>query len=148
LAKLFGHTRGVWTAEFSPDGKRVVTASFDKTARVWDAATGGALATLAGHDDLLRSAYFSPDGERVVTASKDNMARVWMVLPSNADSPPEWFPDFLRYIAQMRLNADGKLEELGPEQWLTLRERLKDLLSAPASRDRPYMNLLRHYLRE
>ena len=38
------------SAQFSPDGTRIVTASEDKTARVWDAATGKALATLAGHE--------------------------------------------------------------------------------------------------
>ena len=38
------------SAQFSPDGTRIVTASGDKTARVWDAATGKTLATLAGHE--------------------------------------------------------------------------------------------------
>ena len=38
----------MWSAQFSPDGARIVTASDDKTARVWDAATGKSLATLAG----------------------------------------------------------------------------------------------------
>ncbi len=65
------------SAAFSPDGFRVVTASADKTARVWDAATGAVLATLSGHGDWVNSAAFSPDGSRVVTASFDNTARVW-----------------------------------------------------------------------
>ena len=69
---------GVDSAAFSPDGARVVTASGDKTARVWDAATGEPLATLAGHDDdVVSRAAFSPDGARVVTASQDKTARVW-----------------------------------------------------------------------
>ena len=57
------------SAQFSPDGTRIVTASGDKTARVWDAATGKALATLAGHEGSVSSAQFSPDGTRIVTAS-------------------------------------------------------------------------------
>ena len=65
------------SAAFSPDGARVVTASDDKTARVWDAATGKAIAVLSGHDDQVWSAAFSPDGARVVTASDDKTARVW-----------------------------------------------------------------------
>src|SRR5271166_1909826 len=65
------------TAAFSPDGKRVVTVSDDKTARVWDADTGKPLASLQGHTQSVRSAAFSPDGKRVVTVSDDKTARVW-----------------------------------------------------------------------
>jgi dipeptidyl aminopeptidase/acylaminoacyl peptidase len=61
---------------FSPDGARIVTASADTTARVWDAATGKPIAALAGHDDSVNRAAFSPDGARVVTASDDKTARL------------------------------------------------------------------------
>ncbi len=74
---LRGHDGLVWSAAFSPDGARVVTASVDKTARVWDTNTGKAIAVLIGHDGPISSAAFSPDGARVVTASWDNTARVW-----------------------------------------------------------------------
>ncbi len=67
------------SAAFSGDGTRVVTASFDKTARVWDAATGRELAALKGHEGPVSSAAFSGDGTRVVTASADKTARVWDV---------------------------------------------------------------------
>ena len=56
---------------------RVVTASLDKTARVWDAATGKPLTSPLEHQDKVVSAAFSPDGTRVVTASLDNTARMW-----------------------------------------------------------------------
>jgi WD40 repeat protein len=62
---------------FSPDGARVVTASWDYTARVWNAATGEPIAILKTPEKLVNSAAFSPDGARVVTASSDNLARVW-----------------------------------------------------------------------
>ena len=74
---LRGHDDAVWSAAFSPNDARVVTASEDKTARVWDAATGKTIAVLSGHDDRVFIAAFSPDGARVVTASKDKTARVW-----------------------------------------------------------------------
>jgi hypothetical protein len=71
------HEDVVRSAAFSPDGARIVTASQDQTARVWDAATGREIAVLRGHENAVLSAAFSPDGARVVTASWDNTARVW-----------------------------------------------------------------------
>ena len=62
-------TTGSDSAQFSADGQRVVTASYDKTARVWDAATGKALSEPMKHDGEVHSAQFSADGQRVVTAS-------------------------------------------------------------------------------
>src|SRR5690349_18278358 len=67
----------VWSAAFSRDGSRIVTASWDKTARIWDAASAKEIAVLRGHDDSVRSAAFSPDGSRIVTASDDKTARIW-----------------------------------------------------------------------
>jgi len=74
---LRGHSGGVWSAAFSPDGTKIVTASSDKTAKVWDAATGKELATLRGHTNSVTSAAFSPDGTKIVTASYEGTAKVW-----------------------------------------------------------------------
>jgi class 3 adenylate cyclase len=71
------HDRRVNSASFSPDGTRVVTASDDKTAQVWDAASGKPLGEPMRHQESVNTASFSPDGTRVVTASWDNTARVW-----------------------------------------------------------------------
>jgi hypothetical protein len=67
----------VRSAVFNPDGKRVVTASDDGTAGVWDTTSGHEIAVLMGHTGSVRSAAFSPDGKRVVTASGDGTARLW-----------------------------------------------------------------------
>jgi len=77
LAVLAGHGNQVLSAAYSPDGTRIVTASWDKTARIWDARTGVQLAVLTGHGDVVGSAAYSPDGTRIVTASADKSARIW-----------------------------------------------------------------------
>jgi WD40 repeat protein len=74
---VMAHDDAVEKAAFSPDGKRVITASSDKTARIWDAASGKQIGELRGHEGGVNSAAFSRDGLRIVTASGDGTARIW-----------------------------------------------------------------------
>ena len=75
---LSGHTDDVRTAVFSPfDGKFVLTASDDGTARVWDAKSGDELFTAARHEQPIRTAFYGPDGKTIVTASDDKTAVIW-----------------------------------------------------------------------
>ena len=67
----------IWTVTYSPDGKRIATASQDKTAKVWDAKTGKLLMTLKGHTDSVNGIVYSPDGKRIATTSDDHTAKVW-----------------------------------------------------------------------
>ena len=73
---LRGHTGPIYSAAYSPDGRWIVTASRDGTARVWDAQSGQEMMELE-HTDWLASAVYSPDGRWIVTASRDGTARVW-----------------------------------------------------------------------
>lgn len=75
-AVLIGHEHWVYTATFSPDGRRIVTASRDQTARVWDAQSGRQITELKGHTAWVYSAMYSRDGRRIVTNSEDT-ARVF-----------------------------------------------------------------------
>src|SRR6266487_802863 len=71
------HDASVTSEQFSPDGQRVMTASNDKTARFWDAASGKPIGEPMKHETAVKSAQFSPDGQRVVTASRNRTARLW-----------------------------------------------------------------------
>jgi WD40 repeat protein/tRNA A-37 threonylcarbamoyl transferase component Bud32 len=77
LRTLRGHLEPVISVAFSPDGRRIVTGSFDHTAKVWEAASGRELLTLKGHGCGVYSVAFSPDGQRIVTGSGDQTAKVW-----------------------------------------------------------------------
>ena len=61
---------------FSPDGARILTASADKTAKLWDAASGKLVVSF-DHQDKVFQAAFSPDGARILTASADKTAKLW-----------------------------------------------------------------------
>lgn len=74
---LIGHTNRVRSIAYSPGGRRLVTASYDGTARIWDAATGRQRLVLRGHSGPVMSAVFSPHGRRIATASFDKTARIW-----------------------------------------------------------------------
>ena len=74
---LKGHNAMVLSVAFSPDGKRLASASRDETVKVWDAATGQEILTLKGHTGLVSSVAFSPDGQRLASASADQTVKVW-----------------------------------------------------------------------
>ena len=88
ILKLGGVHQGfVNSAQFSPDGRFVLTASDDGTASLWQLTlpegdedvvpAGEVIRTFTGHTDRVRFAAFSPDGTQVVTTSDDKTARIW-----------------------------------------------------------------------
>jgi WD40 repeat protein len=77
LFALLGHTAPVFDVKFSLDGHQLATASYDGTARLWDAVVGSQLFTLAEHTNRLFSVAWSPDAMQVASASADGSARGW-----------------------------------------------------------------------
>jgi len=74
---LRGHQDGVTSLALSPDGKRIISGSLDKTIKVWAVETGNELMTLQGHKEFVNSVAVSPDGRRIASGSADKTIRVW-----------------------------------------------------------------------
>jgi WD40 repeat protein len=75
----------------------VLTGAGDKTARLWDTATGKEIRAFKGHESTVTSVAFSPDGARVLTGSEDNTARLWDIsaIPPGSifDIACAWLPN-------------------------------------------------------
>ena len=76
LVASFAHDDVVYHAAFSPDGTQILTASWDRTARLWEANSGKLMFSLA-HQGAVNAARFSPDGTQILTASADKTAKLW-----------------------------------------------------------------------
>jgi len=77
LGLTISTTHSVACIAFSPDGNRIVSDSFVKSVRVWDAKTGEQFRSLQGHTSGVTSVAFSPDDDRIVSGSYDKLVQVW-----------------------------------------------------------------------
>lgn len=102
--QILRHKGWVLSAQFSADGRRIVTASADKTAQVWDAASGKLLGEALRHEDEVTRAEFSADGTRIVTVSGDKAARVWNAASGKLIGEPLRHTD---YINGAKFSRDG-----------------------------------------
>jgi len=133
------------SAEFSPDSKQIVTASFSNTPRIRDASTGKVQFELAGHETTVSSATFSSNGTWVATGSRDGTVRIWEartgrgVVVLRVGQQIEWavFMDGSRLLvlAPERL-GEGK----EPELW--------DWKESPGSRIRTFVGHKRGFYME
>ena len=109
--QLKGHESkyGADIAHYSPDGKLVLTAATgpvsDKTARIWDAATGKMLQVLGGHNFEIRRAIFFPDGSKVITAGADNTVKIWDVA---SGKQLYQLDGFTQYMNSINFSPDGQ----------------------------------------
>jgi WD40 repeat protein/serine/threonine protein kinase len=114
---LQGHVAPIWALAFSPDGRRMVSGSSDRSAKIWECATGKVLFTLRGHAAGIRSVAFSPDGRQIVTASSDQTARTWDARTG------EHLRTFKGHRAEVRCAAfspDGQRIVTGSADWTAI----------------------------
>jgi WD40 repeat protein/tRNA A-37 threonylcarbamoyl transferase component Bud32 len=77
IVRYHSHADRVRSVAWSPDGSKIVSASDDKTAQVWGAATGDHLFTYSGHADRVNAVAWSPDGKLIASAGSDSTVQVW-----------------------------------------------------------------------
>jgi WD40 repeat protein len=72
-----GHSAAIASIGFSPDGRTIVTASEDKTLKLWEASSGRLLRTMVGHAQYAQTASFSPDAHEIISAAWDSSVKIW-----------------------------------------------------------------------
>ncbi|KAH9944909.1 WD40-repeat-containing domain protein [Amylocystis lapponica] len=107
MQPLQGHTSGITSVAFSPDGKQIVSGSRDQTIRIWNAATGESIMQpLQGHTSGITSVAFSPDGKQIVSGSWDRTIRIWNAATGESIMQPlQGHTDMITSVA---FSPDGK----------------------------------------
>lgn len=94
-----GHQGPVFGVAFSPDGRKIATASQDGTVRIWDTKTGQTVRTLTGHGGPVWTVIFSPDGRWVASAGYDNSIRLWDLVSGGELRRFDGHTDYVRALA-------------------------------------------------
>ncbi len=107
LRSFQGHNGVIMAVSFSPDGKIIASASFDKTIKLWQVSTGKLITTLEGHQERLWSLRFSPDGKTLASSSYDSTIKLWNVADGTLKKTI--FGHNKTQVRSVDFSPDGKL---------------------------------------
>jgi WD40 repeat protein len=110
LVVPIGHTQGTTSVAFSPDGKYVLTGSYDNTAKLWS-IDGQEIRSFTGHTSAVTSVAFSSNGRQILTGSKDNMAKLWSIDGQEIRS----FPGHADAVTSVAFSSNGRQILTGSE---------------------------------
>jgi len=102
---LTGHEDVIASVSYSPDGRRLASASWDGIIKIWDAATGQVIRTLTGKKAIF-AVVFHPDGTRLASAGKDRAVTLWDAATGQVIRT---FPGHAQSIHELAFSPDGKL---------------------------------------
>ena len=101
---------------YSPDGRRIASASGDKSVKVWDAATGQEPLTLRGHTAIVQGVAYSPDGRRIASAGYDGTVKLWDAATGQEALTLRGAPNFVFGVAY---SPDGRhIAFTGATAWM------------------------------
>lgn len=100
-----GHSHGVWSVAFSPDGLTLASGGAERLVRMWDIETGRLLRSLRGHTNDIRAIVFTPDGQTLATASEDRTIRLWN--PKTGEPTKLLFTRYDHNVCSLSLSPDG-----------------------------------------
>jgi WD40 repeat protein len=115
---------------FSPDGKIVLTGSWDNTARIWEVGRGKAVGPPLQHQGPVSAVAFSLDGKSVLTASDDRTLRRWEITPP-VTGDVEQIKLWTEGLTGMELEKDETVRVLNAPEWENRRQLLRDLGGPP-----------------
>ena len=105
LKTFRGHTQGIWSVDFAPDGLTLASGGSDRYVRIWDIETGRILRSLRGHTQDIREVAFSPDGLMLATGSEDRTIRLWN--PTTGETTKLLFTRYDHAVCSISFSPDG-----------------------------------------